>query len=350
MKNALICYFTGTGNAERASFIIRDHLAHKGYNVFAERVESKNGSIARTEKIDLLVVVFSVLAWGASTSMRRYVKKLPKGNGTRAAVVGICGALAAGSGGSTGQGLGEMKRILSRKKYNPSYVNECAYPANWVQVMNPPDQFVRGEILNESDSRMKVIAEKISAGEEYFLKKNPYEVCVTKIISPLFRLFARRFLGKMFIADAKCTSCGLCVRCCPSETITLAGKEKIPQWGINCESCNRCMNVCPERSIQTSVIRLLVHGTGNVVIGIVSIYGAIYIQTYLFLPLKDRVITIVILSLAFYAIGSVLQISVFDAVLSFLQRIKSIRTLFSISYTRDFRRYQAPSFKPVMRK
>jgi Pyruvate/2-oxoacid:ferredoxin oxidoreductase delta subunit len=65
--------------------------------------------------------------------------------------------------------------------------------------------------------------------------------------------FARPALGRLFFADERCTSCGLCAKHCPFHAITMAGAAPAkPYWTLRCESCMRCMNLCPEQAIQVS--------------------------------------------------------------------------------------------------
>jgi NAD-dependent dihydropyrimidine dehydrogenase PreA subunit len=64
-------------------------------------------------------------------------------------------------------------------------------------------------------------------------------------------LFGRPILGKLFLADERCTSCGICARNCPFGAIRMLGRPAPrPYWTWHCESCMRCMNVCPENAVQ----------------------------------------------------------------------------------------------------
>jgi NAD-dependent dihydropyrimidine dehydrogenase PreA subunit len=66
-----------------------------------------------------------------------------------------------------------------------------------------------------------------------------------------YLLFARPLLGKLFLADERCTSCGVCAKACPFGAIRMLGRPKArPYWTWHCESCMRCMNVCPENAVQ----------------------------------------------------------------------------------------------------
>jgi ferredoxin len=74
------------------------------------------------------------------------------------------------------------------------------------------------------------------------------------LLAPLslgYMLFGRPMLGKLFLADERCTSCGICAKSCPFGAIRMLGRiAKRPYWTWHCESCMRCMNVCPENAVQ----------------------------------------------------------------------------------------------------
>jgi NAD-dependent dihydropyrimidine dehydrogenase PreA subunit len=66
-----------------------------------------------------------------------------------------------------------------------------------------------------------------------------------------YLLIGRPLLGKLFLADERCTSCGICAKTCPFGAIRMMGRPKSrPYWTWRCESCMRCMNVCPENAVQ----------------------------------------------------------------------------------------------------
>jgi ferredoxin len=51
-----------------------------------------------------------------------------------------------------------------------------------------------------------------------------------------------------FRADERCTSCDLCVRICPTGTVTM--EDGHPRFGDDCVLCMRCLHACPAEAIQ----------------------------------------------------------------------------------------------------
>ncbi|MHB0981201.1 MAG: 4Fe-4S binding protein [Thermoleophilia bacterium] len=59
--------------------------------------------------------------------------------------------------------------------------------------------------------------------------------------------------SRLFRVDAgRCTSCGACVRRCPSGNVTLSFSG-VPTWGRACLFCLYCQMVCTEEAISSPV-------------------------------------------------------------------------------------------------
>ena len=165
------------------------------------------------------------------------------------------------------------------------------------------------------------------------------------IISFLFGIFGRQFLGKTYFADEDCNACGLCVKQCPSGTIILGkGWGARPFWKANCEDCNACINLCPKKAINTSIGRLIVlfaliggcawaglwayftHVKTAIGAGIPSVLGAAL----------DVAAVAIIIVLAHAVIGPLDRYF-----LRFIQRAPVLRRFFAWTFTKNWRRYRA---------
>jgi ferredoxin len=56
---------------------------------------------------------------------------------------------------------------------------------------------------------------------------------------------------KNFLADEKCSGCGICSKVCPVENIEIVDKK--PVWQNRCESCLACVNWCPREAISGGI-------------------------------------------------------------------------------------------------
>ena len=104
-----------------------------------------------------------------------------------------------------------------------------------------------------------------SIGDEKALKrpleknKELVRAAESKIIGPLYQmagLFGQRlyfghktkeYSSKLKINADKCVGCGLCVKLCPMNNITVASGKAVS--GNQCTMCYRCINKCPKQAI-----------------------------------------------------------------------------------------------------
>ncbi|HEX9020783.1 MAG TPA: EFR1 family ferrodoxin [Nitrospirota bacterium] len=67
------------------------------------------------------------------------------------------------------------------------------------------------------------------------------------------RLLIRHFYSYFFSArKTRCNGCGLCVKKCPTQNITMRNKQK-PVWGRNCILCCNCQIQCPQGAVNTPI-------------------------------------------------------------------------------------------------
>jgi ferredoxin len=72
------------------------------------------------------------------------------------------------------------------------------------------------------------------------------------------RFLANRWLvsqvySRLFMVNAnKCTTCGLCVKLCPTGNITKNSADR-PSWGRNCLLCLSCELKCPQDAITSPI-------------------------------------------------------------------------------------------------
>ena len=333
---AVIHYYSATGNTARAVQIVAARWTEAGYKVSLQSIAGATHPPEETP--DLTLVAFPIWSWAAPHFVLDYARRLPQGAGAQAAVLATCGGFGA-------QGVGEMERILRRRGYRVIASDEAVYPDNWTLAMNPPAGQELTQALAQGDKHVQLFINNCTSPEPKRFHCAWGHKLWSWPIAMLFRSFGRRFMGKSFAADTRCTSCGLCARTCPVQAIRMEGTPARPRWNASCASCFRCLNLCPTQAIQVSMPLFTVHMVLNlaVTVGCLAKIGWIHRQ----LPPLPGVFSwslATLVAIAAVAVLTMLQLTAGDALLNRLATWPPARSFFLLSHTRNFRRYRAPGF------
>lgn len=344
MPKVIIHYFTGTGNTAHSVKLMSEQLQSLGYEVKIRQV--KKEVLPPNEASDYHIFAFPVLSWAAPVIMKRYLRKMPGGKGTKTAILAINGAIFHDGRlvkGYTGQALEQVEIILKRKKYDVILTGNASFPDNWTQVTNPCSVKDTDVIFPLGEAEVRVFTESFLSGKRELYRCGFFNRFWSSLTAGLFGTIGRRVLGKFYIADERCTGCSICVKSCPAGTIRMY--RKMPYWDNNCEDCNRCINICPEQAIQVSVPLFILQTIVNLSLTIWAIWAIlVYIPKWIQINkvfLFSTEIALIIISSLLILWLTVVPI---DAFFRMLIRNPGVRRFFSISYTTKFRRYTAPGF------
>jgi ferredoxin len=336
-------YFSGTGNTARACSLLEEEFHSAQWDV--DLRELRTGQDTEYEGIegaDLLFLAFPALGFAPPTVVRKWIARFPKTHKTPAAILCIGGAsfvrglYIPGWGGAAPF---QAARILAHRGCTLSGISEASYPDNWIQVSAPPDKEKSDAIRKLNDPAVRTFAKAVIAHadgktEAPILRRRRLPMLVMGLISFLFGVYGKKILGRIFIANDTCTSCGLCARACPALAIRM--KRGKPIWGSRCVACNRCINLCPSRSIVTSNILLASH---------LFIFIAFFALAIAF-PLPAELITPARggLRIVAFILLAILQFWPISFALRTLSKARRFRKAFSASFMSDFPRYLAPGF------
>lgn len=321
MKMVLIHYFSGTGNTYHMVNVMGDRMKQQGYEVVYQDIESEN----KEQLNDFILHVFAypIYGFGTPSIVLRYIKNLKPVKGSKTSIICSCYK-------NEGQSLTHVTSILKRKGYDVFLTDIGIYPHNWTQIVNPVDEKTQKMIFEDTDNRIVGLAEKITNFQGSIRKCSILNLALSWFVFIIFSLLGRRILGKTFIADSSCISCGKCKEVCPAKSIYLSkGKVK---WNWKCENCQRCINICPNQSIQTSPIRLITF----VVVEIDMFFFLVGINEYYELAL--------LVNILLYGVLFLVITFFMDIIMNVLEKIKIIRKLFEYSYTKKYRRYMVKEF------
>ncbi|MBN1648228.1 MAG: EFR1 family ferrodoxin [Spirochaetales bacterium] len=336
-----IYYFTGTGNAGHSAGMISEALGKAGHTVSIRYINRWSKPFAGQP--DRIVLVFPVYAGLPPALVAKFIKRLPrrKYGKTRAAVLAVAagGAMAAPAAAA---------RWLKRRGYPVHITASANYAENWMQVMPAP----QGEELAAKTAAgiqmTKRCIEKIVRDEAWNESGMNAAFYLVWGVGLLYMLVGRRFLGKLYIADDKCTHCGLCMRSCPAGTIAMGktGKAR-PIWKLSCEGCNRCINICPEKAVNTSVTRgiIMIALIAAACIGGFALYGA-YVRPLLgALPKVAAVALDVLGNIVVVIAAHITGLAITDVLLRPLQAFSPTRRFLQLGFTAKFPRYIFSGFR-----
>ena len=323
-----IHFFSGTGNTARAVGIVAARLEAAGWEVARRAIAG--GAAPPAGIPDLTVVAFPIWAWAPPHFVVEYVRRLPKAQGARAAVLATCGGFGA-------QGVGETERALRRRGYAVVASGEAVYPDNFLLAVNPPAGTELEDALAEGDQAVQMFINNCTSENPVRFRCGWGHVLWSWPIARLFRTCGRRFLGKFFVADDRCTACGQCAATCPVRAIRMEGAPARPRWGADCAGCYRCIQLCPARAIQVSVARLAIHLGVNLALTVGWVWAMV--------AWRERLPLAVAAATAAFAALTVLQLTALDGLLRGLERRPALRRVFTASYTESFGRYRAPGFR-----
>jgi Pyruvate/2-oxoacid:ferredoxin oxidoreductase delta subunit len=340
----LCLYYSGTGNTERAMEIVRRGIEDSGSSVEVLRAKARM-DLRRLPAHDQLIVAFPVYSFAPPVFFKKLMRALPRGerpdgSRERAWIMAV--------DGEDGMSAASIAtRVLSRRGYEVVTSLDVSYPPNWTEIVNPYEPERNEKMIAGGDALARQFLQDILAGKSSAPNLNRDGFRPIEIISFLFGIFGRRFLGKLYIADRDCNRCGLCARICPASAIVLKdGKRARPYWRLNCESCNACVNRCPKRAINTSLARLATLAAGIVLACVAGIWAY-------YVPFKSAIgafpsgaagkaIDAAAVA-AIVVIAHLLVAGPLDAFfLRWFQRLPGLSRLFEKSFTKGYRRYVAP--------
>ncbi|NDV47335.1 ferredoxin [Paludibacter sp. 221] len=240
----MIFYFSGTGNSLWVAKQLGAYFDEKLVSIADELNKEENNfqyHLADSEKV---FFVFPVHSWGPAVLVLRFIEKMNLDNYSAQQVYAVC---------VCGDNCGYTDRIMQKELMQKNVLLTRTYsiqmPNNYILMkgFGIDTEEIKNEKLELAPSLIKEIEEDIQSGKH----KNLYvsgkkSFLKSRIVYPAFKNYA---LGRnSFFATDACTSCGLCARVCPTNTISLVNKK--PVWNNTCVQCTACIHRCPVRAIE----------------------------------------------------------------------------------------------------
>lgn len=245
----MIFYFTGTGNSLWVAEALGKALGEPLVSIAEELKKSKDELAYPVGKQEKVLFVYPIHSWGAAVPVGRFISRLKLEGYSQQPVysVSTCGD----DCGCTDK----MMRVALHKRgvaLAGSYSVEM--PNNYILMagFDVDSKEVETAKLQAAPARITAIVEAIRERSNVKLyHAGSLPALKSYLVYPLFAKFAIK--RNAFYATDACTSCGLCERVCPMDTIALAADGK-PRWADTCVQCVACIHRCPVHAIEYGTV------------------------------------------------------------------------------------------------
>ena len=236
----MIFYFSGTGNskhvATRLSSVLELPLAEMTAPIHADSLTDAT----------TIGIVFPVYAWGIPFIVEEFIKNLPSSPSD-------CFVFAVMT---CGDDMGYTDHILAKALQKRGWMLHAAFSVQmrntyvWLPGFDIDSAEVEEYKAIQAEKRIDIITEAIKQKQEVgskYLVRGAFPWTKSYILRPLFNCFL--ISDRQFHVNSHCTRCGLCIKQCPLNNLTVDNQGH-PQWNGHCTLCLRCYHVCHKHAIE----------------------------------------------------------------------------------------------------
>ena len=236
----MIFYYSGCGNSKFIAQSIAEAFDEK--MVFIPEAQRNGDFEYNLAENEMIGFVYPIYSWRPPHLVDEFVEKL-KLNGKPSYVWTAV---------TCGDNVGETEKIFCKE------LEKIGLSFNAAFCFKMPNTYVN--MMGMSVDKPEVAKEKIAKAKEKLPKvidmiKNHAEY--SDMIKGAFPRFKSNVIGsgfykwasdEPFFSTDECISCGMCVKVCPMQNITLENGR--PVWHGNCNTCDACYHHCPKHAIQ----------------------------------------------------------------------------------------------------
>lgn len=255
LREVILYYFSGTGNAKNTAYWIVDEAKRKGIASIIINIDKiQNKEISKPKENTLIGFISPTHGFHFPKIMRRFISGFPKVKNCGVFVVNTRAGLRISTiflPGLSGFLHYWSSIILYRKGFRIIGLLPVDLPSNWISIHPAVKRKGVDLIYEHVEPKVRRFAKEILNGKRNY--RALYDIVQDILIAPVsfgYILVGRYFFAKSFIASADCDRCGLCEKTCPVKAIKQVDGRMY--WTFKCESCMRCMNSCPPKAIETA--------------------------------------------------------------------------------------------------
>lgn len=239
--NALILYFSGTGNTKTVAEMVGNELLKNSCNVQIHSIEEHFNIIP--DSYDLLVLGCPKYYEYPELGFIDHIKQSIPTSSNKIPTMIFCT-----QAGSSSTDFKQIRKILLKKNHeliieksftfsNNLLVFKSFKPTDKQEIIKNVDK-IQKNVHNCANELLEGIYDTESIGAfKAFIERSTAVLCKSLFASIMMK----------FSASDKCKGCGLCSEMCPKDNIEM--KNGRPTFGKKCMLCSRCINICPVNAI-----------------------------------------------------------------------------------------------------
>ena len=237
-----IYVFSGTGNTLSIAKKIAGVFNEGGITSSVHRIEA-----TAPDSINLQSTIgigTTVACWNTYPLVKKWIKSLPKSDGTEV-------FLFDSMGDSSLHMLASIGKELEKKGYKIIGAKDFVMPNNFLLVET---ENKKQEKLNKTIPLVEEFASLIIADKAGIVKGGLIYSLFFAFTSFLVNTWRWKLSQKIFgfkVDKKLCIKCGLCAQICPKNNISI---KEFPVFNGMCEICLRCVSFCPAKAISSRLL------------------------------------------------------------------------------------------------
>lgn len=229
----MIFYFSGTGN----SYYIAKRFLQPDEELISISDSVNNNQysfqISQDEKVGFVVPVYN---HSLPLIVKKFINEIKINDVNYAYCIFTCAS-------DIGHADTQIIDLLDKRNIHLKYLDSVIMPDNCIFEHNLPDNRSAGQVISDSEPKIKEVMENI-LNKEVSSLKNP------NFLSKIFQKDSSPVLqtNGFYVTD-DCINCGMCEKNCPEKAIKIINEK--PDWvKTECCKCSACINKCPVKAIQ----------------------------------------------------------------------------------------------------
>ena len=234
MSNVDIYCFSGTGNTLLISRRMKSIFEQKTAKVRLLRIENEDPKNIVPENI--IGLAFPVAVFTTYPLVVKFIKGMPKVDGTKVFMVDTMGGMSLGL-------VSHVGAMLRKKGYRTIGSKQLVMPDNFTpteekETKNPA-------IIDKAFIKAEKYAEDLWKGKTYWTYVPIFPAIIFYLSQLVFSIPSFKTKSVKMDKD-KCVKCGLCAKLCPVKNIAM---REYPIFMGKCELCMRCIAFCSAHAL-----------------------------------------------------------------------------------------------------